>query len=80
MNKYTPRMYKNISLPDEIWFGMYSDIARKTDNQLSRQHISKVLRGVVGYSSRSLSLIASACKVEVGWLADYIEVVKGNRQ
>jgi len=57
-------------IPNSRERGFYTRIAKLTG--YSRQQIGKILRGEVGYSTKSLTAIASACGVEVGWLADYI--------
>ena len=58
------------------YFTRIAKLTRKTCKGYSRQHVSGVLRGVKGYSDTSLREIAKACKVDVGWLAGYIEHVK----
>ena len=45
---------------------------------LSRQHVSRVLRGKIGYSDDSIMRIAWALGVEVEWLANYVGKVVSN--
>lgn len=51
--------------------GDYTRLAELTG--LSRQHVSKVLRGKVGYSSKSLQLLADAMNVNIGDLAQKLQ-------
>jgi len=63
------------TLPNSNQHGYYTLIAKRCSNlnhPYGRRHISNVLNGRVGYSKKSLPIIAHACGISVQQLIDYI--------
>jgi len=68
-------------LPNRNQYGYYTLIAERCaelNRPYDRRHISNVLNGKVGYSSKSLPIIARACGVSEQQLINYIEYARTN--